>query len=60
MATYWFPIVATLILWLWYWVQDKADIMSLVALVYAIYGTIGIWVVYFVILGVYTLFSGGA
>lgn len=60
MATYWFPIGLTLLLWLWYWVQNKADMMGLVMLVIGIYGTIAIWIGYFVILGVYTLFSGGA
>jgi hypothetical protein len=60
MATYWFPIGFTIILWLWYWVQNKADMMGLIALVIGIYGTIAIWVGYFFILGVYTLFSGGA
>jgi len=50
-----FPIVLTVLLWLWAWTQPRLDMQSLVSMVIAINGTIGIWVIYFVTLGIYHL-----
>lgn len=57
MASLWFPVGFTIILWLWAWAQDHRDMGGLVALMIGIYGTLGIWVAYFAILGVYSVFS---